>query len=210
MKLSAFSINTIFIVGMLLGISLIPRISLQLMPSSRSNELSVSFSWANANPEMLEMEVTSLLEGAFARTKGLTGIRSQTGPGYGRVTLSIDKTENIDAIKLYLSSLTRSLAKEFPEGVRVGSIRGGEIRNQEEDDEHQLLQSYTITGPGTTQDVATFAEDEITPVISQMQGIESVSITGAVPFEWVLYYQPQMLQDIDITPNDISNAINRY
>lgn len=210
MKLSAFSINTIFIVLMLLGISLIPRISLQLMPSSRSNELSVSFSWPNANPEMLEMEVTSLLEGAFARTKGLTGIRSQTGPGYGRVTLSIDKTENIDAIKLYLSSLTRSLAKEFPEGVRVGSIRGGEIRNQEEDDEHQLLQSYTITGPGTTQDVATFAEDEITPVISQMQGIESVSITGAVPFEWVLYYQPQMLQDIDITPNDISNAINRY
>lgn len=210
MKLSAFSINTIFIVLMLLGISLLPKISLQLMPSSRSNQLSLSFAWPNANPEMLEMEVTSLLEGAFARTKGLTDIRSQTGSGYGIIVLSIDKNENIDAVKLYLSSLVRSLAKQFPEGVRVGMIQGGEARNEQAEEEHQLLLSYTITGPGSTQDVATFAEDEITPIISQMQGIESVSITGAVPFEWVLYYQPQMLQDINITPNDIAIAINKY
>ena len=73
MKLSAFSINTFFIVLMLLGIAVIPKLSLQLMPSSRSNELSVSFSWANANPEMLEMEVTSKLEGVFSRIKGSPG-----------------------------------------------------------------------------------------------------------------------------------------
>ena len=67
MKLSAFSVNTIFVVLMLLGISLIPVLSLQLLPSSRSNDLSVSFSWDNAGPELLEMEVTTKLEGALAR-----------------------------------------------------------------------------------------------------------------------------------------------
>jgi len=55
-KLSAFSVNTIFVVLMLLGISLIPVLSLQLLPSSRSNDLSVSFSWDNAGPELLEIE----------------------------------------------------------------------------------------------------------------------------------------------------------
>lgn len=211
MKLSAFSINTIFIVGMLLGISLIPRISLQLMPSSRSNELSVSFSWANANPEMLEMEVTSKLEGAFARTKGLNNIRSHTGQNYGTITLSIDKNENIDAVKLYLSSLVRSLAKGLPEGVRVGTVQGGEIRQQKAGaDEHRLLLSYTITGPGSSQDVSAFAEDYISPVISQLPGIEKVSITGAVPFEWVMYYNPQALQDIHVSPSDISSALGKY
>lgn len=211
MKLSAFSVNTIFIVGMLLGISLIPRISLQLMPSSQSNELSVSFSWANANPEMLEMEVTSKLEGAFARTKGLNNIRSHTGQGYGTITLSIDKNENIDAVKLYLSSLVRSLSKGLPEDVRIGAIQGGEIRQEKKKtEEHRLLLSYTITGPGSSQDVSAFAEDYISPVISQMSGIETVSITGAVPFEWVLYYNPQALQDINVSPSDISSAINKY
>ncbi len=181
------------------------------MPSSRSNQLSVSYSWANANPEMLELEVTSKLEGAFARTKGLTGINSRTGLGYGTITLSIDKTENIDAVKLYLASLLRSLVKSLPEDVHIGTIRGGEIQNQENDDDGpQLLLSYTITGPGTTQDVATFAEDQITPIISQMEGIDNVNITGAIPFEWVLFYDPQILQNLHISPADITQAINKY
>lgn len=157
-----------------------------------------------ANPEMLELEVTSKLEGAFARTKGLTGINSRTGLGYGTITLSIDKTENIDAVKLYLASLLRSLVKSLPEDVHIGTIRGGEIQNQENDDDGpQLLLSYTITGPGTTQDVATFAEDQITPIISQMEGIDNVNITGAIPFEWVLFYDPQILQNLHISPADI-------
>ena len=210
MKLSAFSINTLFIVLMLVGIALIPKLSLQLMPSSRSNELSVSFSWANANPEMLEMEVTSKLEGAFSRIKGLNRIHSQTGQGYGTIILSIDKNENIDATKLYVSSLVHSLAKSLPEGVRVSAVQGGEIQEEGQEEERRLLHSYTITGPGSSQDVATFAEDHIVPAISQIADIEQVSVTGAVPFEWVLYYDEQLLQDLNISPYEISSAINRY
>ena len=117
MKLSAFSVNTIFVVLMLLGISLIPVLSLQLLPSSRSNDLSVSFSWDNAGPELLEMEVTTKLEGALARTRGLREIVSETGNGWGTIRLSIDKEENIDAIKLYLGSVVRSVKS----GTGVGS-----------------------------------------------------------------------------------------
>lgn len=106
MRLSAFSINTIFVVMMILGISLVPRLSLQLEPSSRSNKLNVSFSWTNANPELLETEVTTKLEGAFARIRGLNEIHSTTGNGYGAIELTIDPKENIDAVKLYLSRLS--------------------------------------------------------------------------------------------------------
>ena len=101
MRLSAFSINTIFVVMMILGISLIPRLSLQLEPSSRSNKLNISFSWTNANPELLETEVTTKLEGAFARIRGLNEIHSTTGNGYGAIELTIDPKENIDAVKLF-------------------------------------------------------------------------------------------------------------
>lgn len=129
MKLSAFSVNTLFVVLMLLGASLIPQLTLQLYPSSRSQQLSVSFSWPNANPELLEMEVTSKLEGAFARTKGLTDISSNTGQGWGSITLNIDKNENIDAVKLYLSSIVRSVKTSLPDGVSVSEVRGGEFRD---------------------------------------------------------------------------------
>ena len=64
---------------MLLGISLIPVLSLQLLPSSRSNDLSVSFSWDNAGPELLEMEVTTKLEGDERVTGNCFGDREWLG-----------------------------------------------------------------------------------------------------------------------------------
>ena len=182
---------------MLLGIAVIPKLSLQLMPSSRSNELSVSFSWANANPEMLEMEVTSKLEGVFSRIKGLNNIYSQTKQGYGIITLAIDKNEDIDATKLYVSSLIRSLAKSLPEGVRVSAVQGGEIQQEglQDEEERQLLQSYTITGPGSSQDVALFAEDHIVPEISQIADIENAQLTQEVKEEKITAIENLMTID---------------
>ena len=58
------------------------------------------------------------MEGALARTRGLREIVSETGNGWGTIRLSIDKEENIDAIKLYLGSVVRSVKSGFPEGVQ--------------------------------------------------------------------------------------------
>lgn len=43
-----------------------------------------------------------------------------------------------------------------------------------------------------------------------MEGIDNVNITGAIPFEWVLFYDPQILQNLHISPADITQAINKY
>ena len=211
MRLSAFSINTIFVVMMILGISLMPRLSLQLEPSSRSNKLNVSFAWTNANPELLETEVTTKLEGAFARIRGLNEIHSTTGNGYGAIELTIDPKENIDAVKLYLSSIIRSVAPGLPEDVRVSGVSGGEIHDgRVQETERHLLMTYVLTGPGNSKEVGSFAEDRIVPVISTMPGVESMNVTGIVPFEWVMQYDRELFADIGLSANDISNAVSEY
>lgn len=196
---------------MLLGISLIPVLSLQLMPSSRSNTLSVAFSWPNASPELLEMEVTSKLEGLLARTKGLTGITSKTSSSRGSITLYVDKTENIDAVKLYLGSLVRSVKTGLPAGVWVSEVKGGEINSGKQVvAERQTLLNYALTGPGTTQDVADYATDHLVAELSVMPGMESVTVTGAVPMEWALLYDRQVLDNLGLKASDISVALSRY
>ena len=184
---------------------------MQLEPSSRSNKLSVSFSWSNANPELLETEVTTKLEGAFARIRGLSELHSSTGNGYGSIELTIDEKENIDAVKLYVSSIIRSVAPGLPEGVSVGTVNGGEFHDgKARETEERLLMNYVLTGPGNSKEVAAFAEDHIVPVISTMPGVERVNVTGAVPFEWVMQYDRDLFADIGLSASDISNAISRY
>jgi multidrug efflux pump subunit AcrB len=211
MKLPAFSVNTVFAVGMLLGVVLIPRLSLQLEPSSRSNTLTIPFWWNNANPEMLEMEVTTRLEGALSRVRGLDEITSTTHNGRGQVTLSINKHENIDAVKLHVSSIIRSLAPTLPEGARVSAVSGGEIRDGTIPvDDSRLLTSHVLTGPGTSMEVARFAEENILPAIALLPGVENVAVTGAVPFEWVMEYDRELFADIGLSPGDIVTALSRY
>ncbi len=210
-ELPPFSVCIIFIVLMLLGAALMPSLSLQMEPSSRSNLLYVDFRWPGANPEMLEMEVTTKLEGAYARTRGLTKISSVTNQDYGSITLEVDKSENIDAIKLYLSSVTRSLEKEFPDGVILGSVSGGEMHSEDIDNEAEhLLMTYVAIGPGTSQDVADFIERSITKKLSDLEGISKISVEGATPFQWVLYYDSDLLSELNIQANDIYNAVNNY
>ncbi len=210
-ELPPFSVCIIFIVLMLLGAALMPSLSLQMEPSSRSNLLYVDFSWPGANPEMLEMEVTTKLEGAYARTRGLTKISSVTNQDNGYITLEVDKSENIDAIKLYLSSVTRSLEKEFPDGVILGSVSDGEMRSQDIDNEAEhLLLTYVAVGPGTSQDVADFIERCITKKLSDLEGISKISVEGATPFQWILNYDSDLLSELNIQASDIYNAVNNY
>ncbi len=81
----------------------------------------------------------------------------------------------MDAVKLYLSSIIRSVTPGLPEGVRVSGISGGEIHDGRiQESEHQLLMTYVLTGPGNSKEVGTFAEDRIVPIISTMPGVESI------------------------------------
>jgi multidrug efflux pump subunit AcrB len=211
MRLSAFSVNTVFAALALLGIVLIPKLSLQLEPSSRSHVLSVSFSWPNANPEMLEMEVTTRLEGALARVRGVEKVSSITRNGSGRIEISIDKREDIDAARLYLSSIIRSTAPSLPEGARVSAVSGGEFTDGARPDERsRLLLSYAVTGPGVSMEVAHFAEDNIAPVLRLVPGVEGVVVTGAVPFEWVMEYDRDLFADMGLTVNDVVSALSRH
>lgn len=154
------------------------------------------------------MEVTTKLEGAYARTKGLKDIYSTTYPGYGYISMEIDKSENIDAIKLYLSSITRSLEKEFPEGVSIGTVNGGYYNNAEEG-EHLLL-TYVITGPGASEQVADFAERNIARPLSGIDGVEKINISGDTPFRWVLYYDENTLREMGISTHMIRSAITNF
>jgi multidrug efflux pump subunit AcrB len=71
-RVPSFTIITIFILLILCGLPLIHYLNLELNPNATSSSLSVRFSWPDAEPKVIEQEVTSKLEALFA---GVNGIR---------------------------------------------------------------------------------------------------------------------------------------
>ncbi|WP_298349218.1 efflux RND transporter permease subunit, partial [Runella sp.] len=103
-----------FAVLSLVGLLLVPRLSVQLAPSGGGQNITVSYAWAGASPLMLEAQVTALLEGTFSTVQGVKKVSSVSGYGYGYVSLELDKNADADALRLEVASLVRQVYKRLP------------------------------------------------------------------------------------------------
>ncbi len=203
---NSFSINTIFLVLTIIGLSLIPFLSVQLHPSYENNNLSVSYTWPGISSEIVEKEVTSLLEGVLSSVKNLKKIESKSNKGSGWITLTFKKETDMDAVRFEVSSLLRHVYSKLPEGVLRPQVSYRTGNNSD----RQLLMTYTLNGEGSSLSLQQYANDHIVPALGSLNQVDMVNAEGATPLEWELSYDPAKLQTLGVSVNDLSDAIKRH
>lgn len=155
---------------------------------------------------VIEMEVTSRLEAMLARIKGIKEISSTSGNGWGRITLELDKHTNIDAARFEASTIVRQTWPDLPEELSYPILE----MSRPDDKESRPFMSYTLNASATPIFIQRFAEDQIKPRLSSVQGIYRIDVSGATPMEWRLEYDSRQLRDLGITIEDIQSAISQY
>ncbi len=202
---SQFSIILTMVALRVVGISMIPMLNIRYTPSLKQQNLTLSFNWYGASARIIEQEVTSKIEGVLASVRGIKEMNSVTGKGSGRITLSIKKNENIDAIRFEIATLIKQLYPRLPEQVSYPNFS-----TNTSGEEHQTLISYTLNAPISTSRIQKYAEEHIVPVISRLDGINSVEVYGATPYEWEIRFNPNKCSALGITAGNIAQAINTY
>lgn len=203
-KRLSFPVLIYFIALSLVGLCLVPWLSIKLVPSRTTSQLSVSFSMHGQSPRVIESNVTAQIEAMLCRISGITDIRSTTTNGSGRVTISLDKKANMDAIRFEVSTAIRQLWPLLPEGVSYPQISVGYSDSRAT----SPLITYILNGPGTPYSILQYADTYIRPQLTRLEGISTVSISGATAMEWQLEYDKDVLDKYGMTPNDISSAIS--
>lgn len=201
-NISAFSIIILFILLSVIGLGLIPRLNVSLVPSRSLPSVTVSYNWHNASARIIENEVTSTLENLFSSMKGVQEIQSKTTKSGGDITVSFDEDTDMDAARFQVSSYVRQAYAEFPESVTYPSISVNTPN-----DEHRSLLSYSLYGSASAFYIQKYAENNIKPGISNIQGINKVEVYGATPYEWFITYEPDKIQALNISINEIRQAI---
>ncbi|WP_303278447.1 efflux RND transporter permease subunit [Flavivirga aquimarina] len=202
---SSFSIILIFVCLSIIGASLIPLLSVQLIPSKKSPTLSVSFSWRDASSKVLEQEVTSKLEGVFNTIKGVKKISSYSNKGRGSISINFKKNIDIDVVRFEIANLIRQSYSELPEGVSYPQLSLSSANEN-----NAPIISYSVNANESPYHIKKYAENYIVPKLSNIKGINQINVYGAAPFEWVIEYDSQKLIQLNITVNDINSAINEY
>jgi len=205
---NAFSINIVFILLILIGISLVPFLSFQMAPSQDTNSLTISYEWKGALAEVIEKEVTSKLEGLASTVKGVKRVTSKSSKGKGFVYLKLDEHANTKLVKFELNALIRSSYKTLPENVSLPIITERGLRDS--NTQKTTLLYYTIIGNGSGYYIQKFAEDFFQAQLTSIKGVESVSFYGGTPYEWELLYDKNKLKNNNITTNDVESSIRGY
>ena len=123
-KISPFSTILVFVVLMIIGAAFIPSLSIQYEPASKSSNISVSASWGGASAKLMEMEVTSRLEGLISSIDGIEKLSSVSRKGYCEITVALKDKKLVKSARFQILSLIRQVYKDLPEGVSYPVISG--------------------------------------------------------------------------------------
>lgn len=205
---SAFTVIVTFICLSLVGLALIPQLSVRLTPSRSLPSLTVSFRMPGNSARVIEQQVTSRLEGMLSRIEGVQEISSSSDNGSGYITLKLDKHADIDAARFEASTLVRQAWSQFPDEAGYPTI----TRQQpdEEEDQSQAFMTYTLNAPANAFMIQQYGEEHVKPVLSQIDGVYKVDVYGATGMEWRLTYDARQLEQLGLSVADIATAISQY
>jgi len=190
---------------MIIGISLLPLLDVQLIPSRSLPGMSVSYRWPDASARVIEQEVTSKLEGLFSSVKGIRDVSSVSSKGYGYINLSFKKTVNLDAARFEVASLIRQIYSTLPEQVSFPELSmnsGGENSSP--------ILTYTLNASASPFFIQKFAEDHLVPKLSVISGVSGVKAYGSTPYEWEIRFNSEQILELGIRSENIAQNITNY
>lgn len=201
----AFSIILIMVVLMLVGAACIPLLNIQYEPVRENRSLIVAFV-SPGSARVVESDVTQIIEGALNTLKGVENIRAISGQGGGYITIDFKKGTDMVTTRFDISTRLRQIRSKLPPDtyMEVSATGSSDITGR-----IQLLR-YTINAPMPAIDIVQYANDHLVAPLSRIEGVESVSTSGASPFEWVISFDPNSLRAAGLGPDDLSAALGRY
>lgn len=205
-KTSAFTLIIAFICVALVGLALIPLLPVKLNPSRTLPGFTVRFSMPGASARVVEMEATSKLEAMLARVKGIRGISSVSGNGWGSINVNLDKHTDVAVARFEASTIIRQTWPQLPPRVSYPYIR---MKSPEQNSLGPFM-SFTINAPATPILIQQYAEEHIRTRLAQIPGIYKVSLSGATPMEWKLEYDSEQLRTLGVNVSEISQAVRLY
>ena len=201
-RLPAFSVILVFVVLSIACAAMIPLLSLQYTPTEKKSSLTVSYAWSGASAKLIEMEVTSVIEGLASAIEGVGGVRSVSRKGTGSVTLEVKDKRQVERVRFELATRIRQVFDRLPSGMSYpaisGSSSGGEM---------EPVLTWTVNADMPTAQIERYVQRNILDEISILPGVASVSLSGVTPVYREVAFDADRLKSCGLQPADLQQAL---
>lgn len=207
MKLSEISIKrpvfaiVINIVLILLGLIGLDRMAIREYPDIDMPVISIRTTYQGASPEIIETQVTKIIEDAVTSIDGIDFIASDSRRGSSSINITFNSTKDIEEaandVRDRVARAKRSLPDEVDEPV---------IQKSDSDADPVVILALSSDVHNSVE-LTKMVETIVQPQIELLEGVASVTIWGGREPVMRVWIDPQKLAVLDVTVNDVESAL---
>jgi len=207
MTLSDISIkNTVFAWMLMTGILVFgwigfSHLGVSQLPDVDFPVVTVMITWENAAPEVMETEVTDIIEDAVMSVEGIKEVTSVTMQGQAQITVEFDLSRDIDAALEEVQTKIAQAQRYLPRDIDPPIV----TKTNPED---QPIMWLALSGDMPLKDLCRYINETLKDQMTTVSGVGNIYLGGYVDPNLRVWLQAGKMQKEDLTVEDVLDAIN--
>jgi multidrug efflux pump len=197
----AIVMNVIIILFGAIGYSFL---GVREFPSIDPPIITVRTSYAGANADVIESQITEPLEKAINGIDGVRTISSASNQGSSVITVEFNLSSNLEAAANDVRDKVSQAVNQLPKDI------DGLPTVTKSDANSEAILSLTLQSNTRTQlEVSDFAENVLAERLQTIPGVSTIQIWGQKKYAMRLSLDPVKLSSYGLTPQDVKAALDR-
>ncbi len=207
MRLSALSIERPVLAAvatlllMLFGLLSYSRLPVREYPDTTFPIVSVMTVYPSADAQLVETDITSVLEDALSGVEGLRTLRSTSREGLSTIGLEFSLTRNLDAAANDVRDRVTRVQHLLPQGIESPLVM------KEDSDADGIMWLALISDRHTELEMTDFAERQLKDRLAPLPGVSSVMLDGGRRYAMRIWLDPDRLASRLLTVQDVEDAL---
>ena len=189
-----------FIAVVIFGIFSFSKLPIDLMPDIETNTMMVITSYSGASASDIENNVTRPLENTLNSVEHLKHITSKSRENISIVTLEFEYGYDIDDLTNDVRDKLDMISSALPDGVSTPIIFKFSA-------DMMPIMMLSVKAQESMPALYKILDDNIANPLARIDGVGTVSISGAPKREINIYMNPEKMEAYNITVETVSSAI---
>lgn len=177
------------------------RMGISQLPDVDYPVVNVSVALEGAAPEVMETQVTDVLESAVMTIAGIKDISSSSRRGSARITLEFELEHDIDDAMQEVQAKVSQAARNLPREIDPPVV----TKTNPED---QPIIWIALSGDRPVADLMNYTNDVLRDQLSIIEGVGEVSMGGYVDPALRVWLDSDKMDAAQLTVTDVLNAIS--
>ena len=190
------AMSAFIIVLVMIGASLYPKISIDLLPNMEIPTVMVRCEYQGASPTEIEAEVVKRIEDAVSSLDGIKHVTSMAMEDEARIQLEFNMGTNVDIAATDIREAINRIRDDLPDGATEPIIRKIDTNAT------TVVQAFLV-GDRTQDDLYDFADDSIADRFSSVPGVGQVRVYGANEMQIHILLDRVKLNAMNISINTV-------